>query len=127
MPNHNFKGKPGFIHLFFMGAVIVLFMVFMTLTSEAMDQKILRKEMELLLKLDYATEAYYLLLREGEMTAEEGLSYGNLAIDELCRDKESNPSIIIEKTGNNICITAWFNGDNKGEYQIEHKERFHDG
>lgn len=127
MTNQHDRRKLGFIHLFFMAAVVVLFMVFITLTSEAMEQKILRKEMEVLLKLDYATEACYLLHREGEMMAPEGVSYYNIDGEALKSNEQAHAYIRIERNLDEIFITSWFKGEKKGEYMIEENKRLHDG
>ncbi len=119
MEKSKSKSKSGFVHLFFLGVVIILFMVFSTLTSEAMNQKLIRKELEYKLKLDYATESYYLLLREGEILAEQGTSYGSLDIQALCRDKPENRYIQVDHGEETITITAWNQGKRRGEFEIK--------
>ncbi len=113
------QSKKGFVHLFFMGVVLLLFMVFSTLTSEALGQKLMRKELEYKLKLDYATEAYYLLLREGELTADEGITYGDLQMEELRIEKAQNYYIQVDNKMDSISITGWFQGKRRGEYEIK--------
>ncbi len=117
MPNQ--KSRRGFVHLFFLGAVLLLFMVFSVLTSEAMAQKLIRKEWEYKLKLDYTTESYYLLLREGELVAELGFSYGDLDLQALCLEKPQNSYVQVQNEGEMMTITGWHQGKRRGVYEIK--------
>ena len=122
----KYDSKKGFGHVFYMAAVVILLMVFFSLTSEAMDQKIYRAELENKLKLDYATEAYYLLIREGEMNAAEGISYGNLTLSDLEQSKGEDPYIQVERKNHMITISSWFKGERRGEYVIQKEEGVYD-
>lgn len=117
------QAKAGFMHIFFLGAVVILFMVFFTLSSEAMNQKLYRAELEAQLKLDYAAEAYYLLLREKEITAQEGISYGNLSISPLKDFYKGDSYIMVHKTKDSIIITSWFERVKRGEFRIWERKK----
>lgn len=120
------SSKRGFGHIFFMGAVLLLFLIFSTLSSEAMKQKLTRKELEVKLQLDYAAESYYLLLREGEMTSEPGLSYGDLSLCPLKSEKPKRFYIQVLNEGGVVVITPWFQGKRRGEYEIRNEEGIYD-
>lgn len=126
MKKSKYRSEKGFIHIFFMGAVVILLMVFFSLTSQAMDQKIYRAELETKLKLDYATEAYYLLIREGEMWVAEGISYGDLTLNDLNQNLRANPYIEVDRKNHIIIISSWFEGERRGGYEIEREEGFYD-
>lgn len=126
MNNSKFHKKQGFIHIFFMGAVVILLMVLLSLTSQAMDQKVYRAKLETMLKLDYAGEGYYLLIREGEMVVEEGISYGNLSLEGLSENRTSDPYIQVERQNHHITISSWFKGERRGSYEVENEESIDD-
>ncbi|NLB20725.1 MAG: hypothetical protein GX829_07905 [Clostridium sp.] len=126
MMKSKYRSEKGFIHVFFMGAVVILLMVFFNLTSQGMDQKIYRAELETKLKLDYATEAYYLLIREGEMWVAEGISYGDLTLNDLNQNLRANPYIEVDRKNHIIIISSWFKGERRGGYEIEKEEGVYD-
>lgn len=119
------KHREGFVHIFFIGAVVMLFMVFFTLTSEAMDQKLIRKELAVKLQLDYSAEAYYLLLREGEIEAKPGISYGDLDLRELQNNHPNIRYIEVINEGGKILVIPWYDGKKRGEYEIKKEEGLH--
>lgn len=110
--------RKGFMNVFFLGGLMVVLMCTLVLTEEAGRMRLKRNELQSMLAFDYRVEAYYLLLESGAIHADKESAYGSLMEYKLVDHSEGENDILIERIGETIHITGYFQGRQRGLYEI---------
>ncbi|MBO1263544.1 hypothetical protein J3A84_00630 [Proteiniclasticum sp. SCR006] len=119
MLGNNLKRK-GFMNMFFTGALMVVMLCFLVLTEEAADMRYRSGELEEMLQFDYRVEAYYLLLETGSLTLTSERGYGSFTEYFIMDTYDEKRYIEITDREDHILIMGYFEGRERGHYEIWH-------
>lgn len=110
--------KQGFMNIFFAGVCVFILMVGLSLTVEAMEGRMRRRDYREMLKFDYRLEGYFLLLWSGSLQIPDGLTYGDLESYGVLPSKAGETYITMEQEEGAILLQGYYEGKLRKTYEV---------
>jgi|GEM_PF-1356682 len=111
--------KKGFMNVYFAGVCVIILLASMSLTGEAMKERLRRNELEAMLQFDYRLEGYFLLLKSGSLTMEEGIRFGSLESYEWIAIRDPKTYIQLIQTWDGIRLEGYFGRKLRKTYEFK--------
>lgn len=112
------KVRNGYISVLATTVVLAVFIALQAIVSESMDQRLRLIRYREQLKFDYRVEAYYLMIKEGDLVAPEGEAYGSLVSYSLENAPSGDTWISISTKERVTAITGYLDGGLRASYEI---------
>ena len=112
------EAKKGFMNIFFAGVCVFILMVGLSLTVEAMEGRMRRREYREMLKFDYRLEGYFLLLWSGSLEIPDGLAFGSLEGYEVLPSKAGETYITMNQEEGSILLQGYYEGKLRKTYEV---------
>ncbi|ETA82431.1 hypothetical protein [Youngiibacter fragilis] len=115
---YGHKVRDGYISVLAATAVLFVFIAIQAIITESMGQRLRLTRYREQLAFDYRVEAYYLMVKEGNLEVPEGEAYGSLVSYSLDNEPQGDTFISISKSGGTITITGYLDGARRISYEI---------
>lgn len=112
------KVRNGYISVLATTVVLAVFIALQAIVAESMDQRLRLIRYREQLKFDYRVEAYYLMIKEGDLVAPEGEAYGSLVSYSLENAPSGDTWISISTKEGVTAITGYLDGGLRANYEI---------
>ena len=112
------KVRNGYISVLATTVVLALFIGLQSIVSESMDQRLRLIRYREQLIFDYRVEAYYLMIKEGDLEASEGEANGSLVSYSIDHETSGDTWISISTAEGVTAITGYLDGVRRGTYEI---------
>ena len=114
------KVRKGYISILATFAVLAVFIALQSIVSESMDSRLKLIRYKEQLAFDYRVEAYYLMIRGGNLEVPEGEAFGSLDSYSLESAFSGDTWISIVTVGGVTSINGYLDKDRRGTYEIRH-------
>ncbi|MBP1920087.1 hypothetical protein [Youngiibacter multivorans] len=115
---YGHKVRKGYISILATFAVLAVFIALQSIISESMDSRLKLIRYKEQLAFDYRVEAYYLMIREGNLDVPEGEAFGSLNSYSLESASSGDTWISIVTVGGVTSINGYLDKDRRGTYEI---------